>query len=90
MKVSYFINYHNDIAVCRRHSRLSPLNSEPIHPDQLPQVKYERQLQLKQTEEKVASHSLRRHQLKMVCERLHQEFLNQNRTFLLIGTARLK
>jgi hypothetical protein len=63
MKVSYFINNHNDIAVCRRHSRFRPLNSEPILPDQLPQVKYERQLQLIQTEEKVASHSLRRHQL---------------------------
>ncbi len=31
-----------------------------------------------------------RHQLKMVCECLHQEFLNKNRNFLLIGTARLK
>jgi hypothetical protein len=61
-----------------------------MHSAQLSQVIYERQLQLKQTEEKVASHSLRRHQLKMVCERLHQEFLNKNRNFLLIGTARLK
>jgi hypothetical protein len=82
MKVSYFINYHNDLAVCRRHSRLSPLNSEPIHPDQLPQVKYERQLQLIQTEEKVASHSLRQHQLKT-----HQTQMNSMRP-VLIGAAR--
>ncbi len=84
MKVSYFINYHNDIAVCRRRSGLSPLNSELIHPDQLPQVKYERQLQLIQTEEKVASHSLRRHQLKT-----HQTQMNAMRP-VLIGAARFK
>jgi hypothetical protein len=39
---------------------------DPIHPNQLTQVKYQRQLQLMQTEEKMASHLLRWHQLKRV------------------------
>jgi hypothetical protein len=42
----------------------------------LSQVIYERQLQLIKTKEKVISHSLRRHQLKMARERRHQEILD--------------